>query len=54
MNAEERLEATFGFPLFEALSQRRVRRFGLGYELDDGAFQFSSTEGSQGHGFHRR
>ena len=44
MSVEERLEETFGFPLFKALSQRRVRRFGLGYELDDGTFKFKSSK----------
>ena len=41
---QEQLDLVFGHSLFEALCHRRVRRFGLGYELDDGTFAFKSTK----------
>lgn len=40
----KRVDQLFQFPLFEALAHRRVRRFGLGYEIDDGCFRFRSNK----------
>jgi hypothetical protein len=45
MNAEEKIKQVFQFPLFRALAQRRVRRFGLGYEYaKDNTFRYRSDK----------
>ncbi len=45
MNPEEKLQRVFQFPLFQALSQRRARRFGLGYEYaKDETFRYRSDK----------
>jgi hypothetical protein len=38
----EKLDLAFRYSVFEGLSHRRVRRFGLGYHLDDERFAFRS------------
>ncbi len=45
MNTEEKIKRVFEFPLFQALSQRRVRRFGLGYQYArDDTFRYASEK----------
>ena len=44
MGNKRELEIAFDYPLYEALAHRRVRRFGLGYHLDDGTFRFHSDK----------
>ncbi len=44
MNDQERLNKLFDFSLFDALSHRRVRRFGLGYKIDDKITPYESKK----------
>ena len=39
-----RINQVWNFPLFEALYGRRSRRFGLGFHLDEGPFQYKSQK----------
>jgi hypothetical protein len=45
MDTTEKIQQVFRFPLFQALAQRRTRRFGLGYEYaKDGTFRYRSEK----------
>jgi len=44
MPSEEALDDIFRYPLMDALTHRRTRRFGRGYELHDKTFEFSSDK----------
>ena len=37
------LDQAWGYPLFEALYRRRSRRFGLGFEMQEGPFRYKSA-----------
>src|SRR6516162_6157680 len=37
------LDAVWEYPLFDALYGRRSRRFGLGFEIDEGPFRYKSA-----------
>src|SRR3979411_1161385 len=43
MTASELLDLAWSYPLFEALYGRRSRRFGLGFEMPEGAFRYKSA-----------
>src|ERR1700757_1120681 len=40
----DRLRAVWEYPLFDALYGRRTRRFGLGFEMAQGPFEYRSSE----------
>ncbi len=46
LTEKEKLDHAFEYSLFEALCNRRTRRFGLGYELENGTFQYKSEKES--------
>src|SRR5215470_6394796 len=43
MTASAPLDQAWGYPLFEALYRRRSRRFGLGFEMQEGPFRYKSA-----------
>src|SRR6516164_4033548 len=43
MTASASLDQAWGYPLFEALYRRRSRRFGLGFEMQEGPFRYKSA-----------
>jgi hypothetical protein len=43
MTASAPLDQAWSYPLFEALYGRRSRRFGLGFEMEEGPFQYKSA-----------
>jgi hypothetical protein len=43
MTASAPLDQAWTYPLFEALYRRRSRRFGLGFEMQEGPFRFKSA-----------
>jgi hypothetical protein len=43
MTASAPLDQAWSFPLFEALYRRRSRRFGLGFEMQEGPFRYKSA-----------
>jgi hypothetical protein len=43
LRASELVDGAWQFPLFEALYGRRSRRFGVGFEIDEGPFPYRST-----------
>jgi hypothetical protein len=56
------LDQAWSYPLFEALYRRRSRRFGLGFEMQEGPFRYKSAhapvpltefEEERGRGIHR-
>jgi hypothetical protein len=43
MTASAPLDQAWSYPLFEALYRRRSRRFGLGFEMQEGPFRYKSA-----------
>src|SRR6185437_10015734 len=43
MTAPTPLDQAWSYPLFEALYRRRSRRFGLGFEMQEGPFRYKSA-----------
>ena len=43
MTASAPLDQAWNYPLFEALYRRRSRRFGLGFEMQEGPFRYKSA-----------
>src|SRR5215468_5426558 len=43
MTASTPLDQAWGYPLFEALYRRRSRRFGFGFEMQEGPFRYKSA-----------
>jgi hypothetical protein len=43
MTASAPLDEAWSYPLFEALYRRRSRRFGLGFEMQEGPFRYKSA-----------
>jgi hypothetical protein len=43
MTASAPLDQAWNYPLFEALYHRRSRRFGLGFEMQEGPFRYKSA-----------
>ena len=46
MTAAAPLDQAWNYPLFEALYRRRSRRFGLGFEMPEGPFRYTSAHAS--------
>jgi hypothetical protein len=44
MTASAPLDQAWSYPLFEALYRRRSRRFGLGFEMQEGPFRYTSVQ----------
>src|ERR1700746_822882 len=43
MTVSTALDQAWSYPLFEALYRRRSRRFGLGFEMQEGPFRYKSA-----------